>query len=259
MVNIIYVLLVTIHIYILTINVLNLMKVMLIIVFAFLLCFIFLTGQAQTIYGVTGSIKIPDAYTVESGKCMMGVAYIKDYYYPDKLREQWGIFVNIGFHSRLELGGRLGVFPDLSPDSPIYGVRFDRILSGKFVLVKEKDRFPQIACGMQDITGTRFHNSTYLVASKYIPVKELFGIQLNVGYGTKLNDLILGDAANHNFIGFFGGAEFGFKKRIYLLAEYDALDINAGLKIIPKDWLSFYFSMFKMEVPLGGFFLKFKI
>jgi|GEM_PF-6798916 len=236
------------------------MKNALIIVFTSLLFLFYLNSKGQTIYGVNGIIKTPNAYTVDNGKCTMGMAYFKDYHHkPDELFKQWTVNFNIGFHSRFELGVRLAILPDFSGDSPIYDAGFDRIFSGKFILFKEKDVLPQIAFGMQDIVGTRYHNSTYFVASKNIQIKESFSFLLNLGYGTKLNDLILGDAGNHHFIGFFGGTEIGFKKRIYLMAEYDARDINSGLKIVVKDWLNFNFSLLKMKIPSAGISLKFTL
>lgn len=216
--------------------------------------------QGQTIYGVTGLIKIPNAYIVDTGKCTTGIAYYKDYYGKnDELYKQWTINANIGFHSRFELGVRLALYPDLKGDSPIYDFNIDRTISGKFILFKEKRAFPQIAIGIQDIIGTRFHNSTYLVASKMIEVKKSFSFLLNLGYGSKLNDWIFKDAANHRFIGVFGGTEIGFKKRIYLRAEYDARDINSGIKIVVKNWLNFNFSLLKMEIPSAGLTLKFTL
>jgi hypothetical protein len=230
------------------------------IVFTSLLFLFCTNSKGQTIYGVTGIIKTPNAYIVDTGKSIIGIAYFKDYHNKlDELFEQWTVNFNIGFHSRFELGARLAIFPGISGDSPIYDVSFDRIFSGKFILFKEKDLFAQISIGMQDIVGTRFHNSTYFVASKNIQIKKSFNILLNLGYGSKLNDLIFGDAGNHHFLGFFGGTEIGFKKRIYVMAEYDAKDINSGLKIVIKDWLNFNFSLLKMEIPSAGLALKFTI
>ena len=236
------------------------MKNTLIIVFTSLLFFFCLNNKAQTIYGVNGIIKTPNAYTVDNGKCIMGIAYFKDYHSkPDELFKQWTVNFNIGFLSRFDLGVRLAIFPGGSGDTEIFDAAFDRLISGKLLLFKEKKIFPQIAIGMQDIVGTRYHNSTYLVASKNIKIKKSFNFLLNLGYGTKLNDLILGDAGNHHFIGFFGGTEIGFKKCIYLMAEYDARDINAGLKIDVKDWLKVNFSLLKMKIPSAGLSLKFTI
>lgn len=237
------------------------MKNTLTIVFTFLFFLFHLNSNGQTIYGVTGIIKTPNAYTVENGKCISGISYFKDYHKtPDEKFEQWGFNFNIGFHSRFELGVRLAILHDsLGGDSPIFDVSFDRVLSGKFLLLKEKDLVPQIAFGIQDIVGTRLHNSTYLVASKNIQMNKSFSILLNLGYGSKFNDLIFEDAQNHHFIGFFGGTELSFKKKVVLMVEYDARDFNSGLKIVVKDWLNINFLLLNMEIPSAGLSLKFQL
>jgi len=236
------------------------MKNVLIIFFSYLLFFFSTDIKGQTIYGVSGIIKTPNAYVVNTDEFVFGAAYFKDYHNnSNELYKQWTVNLNVGLLSRLELGLRLAILPDLTGDSPIFHVSFDRVVNGKVILIKEKDAMPQIAFGMQDIVGTRLHNSTYLVASKNININESFSFLLNFGYGTKLNDLIFGDAGNHHFIGLFGGTEIGFKKRIFLMSEYDARDINSGLKIVVKDWFNFNFSLLKMKVPSAGLSLKFSL
>ena len=190
----------------------------------------------------------------------MNIGYFKDYHFkPNELSEQYTVGINIGFHSRFELGVRLAISPDEPGDSPIFDAYFDRMLNGKLVLIKEKDFLPQVAFGIQDIVGTRYHNSTYLVVSKNIIFNRSYSFLLNLGYGTKANDLIFAEAKYHNFIGLFGGTEVGFKKKIYLMAEYDARNINTGLKVAVQDWLNLHFSLLNMEVPSFGLSLKFTL
>jgi hypothetical protein len=173
--------------------------------------------------------------------------------------DQWCLNINLGVHSRFDIGVRLAVFPGQQGDTKLFNASFDRITSGKFILIKEKKVLPQISFGMQDIVGTRYHNSTYFVSSKDVTVNKTISLKFNLGYGTKLNDLVFGDAGNHHFIGFFGGAEVGLKKWFYLMAEYDARDINAECKLLIRDWLKINFSLLKMEIPSAGLSLKFTI
>ncbi len=225
----------------------------------FLFLFSSQNGEGQTIYGVSGIIKTPSAYVVNNDDFVFGAAYFKDYHTnSDELIKQWTINLNAGIFSRFELGLRLAILPDITGDSPIFDVSFDRMISGKYVLFKEENVLPQIAFGMQDVVGTRLHNSTYLTASKTIQI-EFYSLLLNLGYGSKLNDSVFGNAESHHFLGPFGGAEIGLKKRIYLMVEYDARDFNMGLKIVVKDWFNFNFSLFKMEYPSMGISLKFSI
>ncbi len=235
------------------------MKAYLLIIVAALLLLFFTESKGQTIYGVTGLLKTPTAYTVESGKCRMGVLYLNDHYKRnDELIKLWSVHVTIGFHSRFELGVRLAIFPDKTGDSDIFSFGSDRMISGKFILFEEKELIPQLSIGIQDIIGTRFHNSTYIVASKNIEVKS-FDFTLNLGYGSKINELVFGDARDHHFIGVFGGATIGFKKTILLMAEHDAKDLNAGLRIAIKDWLFLDYCMLNMKESCVGFSLKFVI
>lgn len=216
--------------------------------------------KSQTIYGVNGIIKIPNAYVVDTGKCSMGAAYLRDYHgKTDELINQYIVSFNFGVLTRLEIGIRLATMPGLPTDSKIFNAAFDRIFNAKYALIDEKIFMPQIAVGMQDIVGTRLYNSTYLVASKSLQIKKSFSCLLNLGYGTKFNDLILGDASNHYFIGFFGGTVIGFKKSIFFMAEYDAKDINAGLKIAANKWFSFNFSLLNLKIPSAGLALKFTL
>ena len=236
------------------------MKYTIILIFTSLLFLFCLNSKGQTVYGVTGIIKVPNAYTVDDGKCNMGIGYLRDDHdQTNNLLNLWSVNFNIGFLTRFEFGARLMISKDIKGDSPIFDEYFDRIVSGKFILIREKNKLPQIAFGMQDIVGTRYHNSTYLVVSKNLQLNNLFCILLDLGYGTKLNDRVFSDARNHNFIGIFGGCEMGYKKRIYLMTEYDAKDINSGLKIVVRDWLNFNFSLLKMEIPSAGLSLKFTI
>ncbi len=230
------------------------------IIFTSSLCLFHLTNNGQTIYGVSGGIKTPNAYIVEDGMCTLGVAYFEDYHgIPNELYRQGTININIGFHSKFELGARLAILPDLQGDSPVFDTCFDRILSGKFVIFEETNNCPQVAFGLQDIIGTRYYNSTYWVATKNFQISESFKILANLGYGTKLNDLVFGDAQNHYFIGFFGGTEIGIKNTAYFVAEYDAKNVNVGIRSNLKDWLDLKFACIEMKKISAGISLKFSL
>lgn len=217
-------------------------------------------SQGQSIYGISGLLKTPNAYTADSGKCMAGIACFRDYHGErNQLYNQWSVFLNIGFHSRIELSVRLTVFPGLTGDTKLYNASFDRMISTKLTVIKERKYSPQLSIGMQDMVGTRYHNSTYIVVSKIIPIRNFCAIMLNSGYGTKLNDLIFGESYNHHFIGFFTGTSINFMNIIELLAEYDAKDFNYGVKITYKGCLNAYFSMLQLKIPAGGLSVKFKL
>jgi hypothetical protein len=217
-----------------------------------------LHSRGQTIYGVRGLIKIPSAYIADNGKCIAGMGYFKDYYTQNEVLSQWSVYLNIGFHSKLDISIRIVSIPGTQPDSRLYNNSFDRIFNGKFVLFKEKKRIPQITLGLQDIIGTRLHNSTYLVLTKTLQINKSFSLLLNSGYGSK-KEFIWGEDNNNHFIGFFGGTEIGFKKIGYLVAEYDSKDVNAGLRLMMKSWFNLSFSMLQLKYPSPGISVKFTI
>jgi hypothetical protein len=200
--------------------------------------------NAQTIYGVSGIIKTPNAYIADQGKLLINGGYFYDYHSKsDILHEQWTVSLNFGFHSRFEIGFRLIGFPGTHSNDPTkrFDYGFDRSYNMKIVLLQEKDYWPQISIGAQDIVGTRYHNSSYLVLSKKLLIRKKIILKTTLGYGIKLNDLILGDAGNHHFIGLFGGVNIELFKRFSILMEYDAKDINTGIQF-KNNW--FYIKIF---------------
>ncbi len=228
----------------------------------FLLIFIMgkCTATAQTIYGVSGQIKTPDANIVENGKCAMAILYYSDYHdVHDELVRQWTVNFNVGFMSRVELGVRLAIFPDRPGDSEFYNVGFDRIVSAKMLILDESEYVPRFAIGMQDMVGTRYHNSTYFVAGKEFRLNHFLSLNMNLGYGTELNELLLDDAKDHHFIGVFGRGGVLLFKKLSFSAEYDARDINMGLIYSVGKWLNFKCLLLKMEHLSGGLSLTFTI
>lgn len=226
------------------------------------------TLKCQTIYGITGQIKIPNAYTVKTGQLTGGIATFEDYF--DKssidLYQQYAGFVNIGFHSRLELGLRMSKLPDkyIAEEEDVADgsgekTIADRVLSAKLVVVKENKNLPQLSFGMQDIIGTRIHNSTYVVVTKTIQLNKSFNTILNMGYGCKANSLLFGEASNYHFLGVFGGIEVGYKKILFMSTEYDGRDVNSGLRLMMADKLNFNISLFKMKFLMSTVSFNFKL
>ncbi len=226
--------------------------------FAACLLFMGLACSGQTIYGVPGTIKTPNAYIAPNGKFLIGMGFFHDYHFNhNDPTKQWTLNLDIGVHSRFELGIRLLIIPGWKGDSPFYDAYFDRMINGKVILIKEKEKFPQLSFGMQDAVGTRYHNCTYLVATKNLKLYKAFNCLVSLGYGSKLSDLALGDATDHNFIGFFGSSEIAYKNRLVLMGEYDARNFNTGLKLALADWLNFNLTLLKLQYPSAG--LSFKI
>ena len=210
------------------------MKNFTLIISIVLICFTF-NLNGQNIYGYTGLIKTPNAYTIEDGKANLAIQLYDDIYRTfDK--EKTTILsqsINIGFLSRLEVGVRLVSYPSRS------GKGHDRILNFKLVLFKEKNYIPQISFGCQDVVGTRIYNSTYMVLSKNIAFSKDFHFIPSLGYGSKISDKIFfDDSYDHRLVGVFGNAEISYKDWISGMLEYDGNYYNFGIRCSPFKFIS---------------------
>jgi hypothetical protein len=194
----------------------------------------FTSAISQNVYGISGLIQTPSAYTVGDGKAFVSACLYDDHYKTNDQKRNlfWTQSINIGFLSRLELGIRLVSYPDLE------GSGHDRNLNFKLVAFKEKKYMPQIAIGIQDATGTCRYNNTYLVLSKTISLNDKFEFCPSMGFGTKLSVDIFGEeAGDYRLQGFFGGTRINYTRYISLMAEYHELGFDCGIQIRPFKWL----------------------
>jgi hypothetical protein len=213
-----------------------------------LICYFWLlvsafSASAQTVYGVTGLIKTPTAYTLPSGEAFLGYSNYDDRFrheYGTTEFNQWSAYAGVGFLSFFEAGIRIVGVPDVKISSPTikYGYYIDRMINLKFAILREKKNRPQLAIGFQDVIGTRIFNSTYFAVSKKVKLQEKVGIMVTLGYGTKFTKLIFSDPDNYRFIGPFGGTELNLYDRVHLMFEYDTQQFNTGLRITPCKWLN---------------------
>ncbi|MFW6415336.1 MAG: YjbH domain-containing protein [Thermodesulfobacteriota bacterium] len=135
----------------------------------------------------------------------------------------------LGLLDRMEVSGKFTEITTLQPFSYDYK---DRSMGAKFVVLKEKDKWPQIALGFLDITGTALFSSRYLSASK-----EFQGLDLTfgLGQGTLAGDPAYPDSGEDKALDFhtsslirktrvFGGLEYDISPRLTLSAEYSSLE-----------------------------------
>jgi hypothetical protein len=234
------------------------------IVILIILFFSRLACMTQTIYGVTGLIKIPDASIIDTGKCMLGGNYFKEYVKSDNKLIQasaWSVTVNIGFHSRFEIGGRVAGFPELITNDPnkINDYYNDRCINFKFIILKEKKFLPQIAIGSQDLIGTRKYNTTYLVCSKSIKSLKMLNFNFIAGYGSDISTFLYENSEwNVKFLnGFFGGISTTISEYGIINLEYDSRDINLGVTLKYKKYVGLNLFLTGMKYPGGGFWVRF--
>ena len=201
--------------------------------------------SAQSFYGTTGLIKIPTAEVVENGKAIIGGGYVTDYYRYPKSYKQYIGFLNIGVLPKLEVSLRVAFFPEIEfdADNLPYSCDSDRIANVKFQLLQEAPMLPAVAIGGQDIYGTKAFNSLYIVGSKNSELPIINKVRIHIGLGTDWRDFISEEAMDHRFIRVFGGIEKQVYPFLILLAEYDARDINLGVRFSIKKILNITFNL----------------
>jgi hypothetical protein len=206
-------------------------------------CSILWQAPAQSFYGTTGLIKIPTAEVAEYGRAVIGGGYTADHFGQSKLtRKVWSIFATIGFIPRLEIGLRMANRRFFPIDS------IDRMIAAKCLLVRESHFVPAIALGGQDIIGgAKNFNSLYVVGSKNLGFLGVERLRVHVGFGTDWWNFISEKAGGHRFVDVFGGIEAEVFPFLALLAEYDAENVNLGVRFSVKGILNVTFNLAAMK------------
>lgn len=203
----------------------------------FLICLAVLLplfAKSQALTGTTGYYNIPSAEIHPDRTMFIGSNLLSKEY------KKWGspnhdamnFFVTNSFLPFAEISIRFTRVIDLDDYSSTVG---DRMASARVRLLKEGRYYPAVLVGLQNFfttlsSGNASHfNSTYLVVTKnfHLP-KVIENIGLTAGYGS---DIL--QAADYQFIGFFGGIKITPKRMNYLelMVEYDADKWNAGARV----------------------------
>jgi hypothetical protein len=180
--------------------------------------------------------RTPTAEVADDGIITAGASFYNKKYqlYSNYQDHVFGTYITLGFIPRTEVSIRISRKIDSDYTSHV----MDRILSAKFLIIKEGNFIPNVTLGLQNpystLVSANHFNSTYLVASKNIPIGSFFkNLSLTAGYGS---DII--KAADYEFIGAFGGMELTFNLQRYLrthlslIIEHDAERLNGALKLI---------------------------
>lgn len=187
----------------------------------------------------------------------------------------------VGLFDRIEAHG---AFTEIETENPFPGEGFgdykDRSAGLKAVIAPEGERTPQIAVGVNDVTGTAVFGARYLAASKRI---RDFDFTLGLGQGVLAGQDVSGieaggqaalDAGEHFLTSspwratrpFFG---FSWRARPWLdvVAEYSSMDyeslygfdgeqslpVNAGVKIAPWEHVRFSAALMRgNDLALGA-------
>lgn len=189
--------------------------------------------NAQSLTGMSGYFRTPDAYTVEDGTLAFGAALFNKNYqqYSNYQNDVLGVFATLGYIPRTELSLRITRKINADYTSHV----MDRMFSAKFILIEEGNIIPNVACGLQNpystVTSANHFNSTYFVLSKKINFSKSIISSITLGRGF---DWI--KSADHEFIGYFGGLSITLQEvlisKISFIVEYDAERWNGGIRLL---------------------------
>lgn len=181
-------------------------------------------------WGLPGLIHVPTATMVPPGSLDVAYNTARDPKVFPGVDQQKNFNFALGFLPRVTIGGRGTVATDTHlPEDPTRALGNDlaRDISAnvQFLLLEDKSWWPGVAVGLQDIGGgAQFFRSNYVVLSK-----SLFGrVRGTVGVGTG-PDVLKGP---------FAGVEVALNRFVTLLGEYDADNLNAGVRLfpLPEKW-----------------------
>ncbi len=131
------------------------------------------------------------------------------------------------------------------------GWDMDRIFSLRVQVLRESEKWPGVAVGWRDATGTTIFGGKYAVASRhfrYLALSENdpkagLGLHLGVGLGAK-------EMSSVN--GLFGGVEYWPTGRVGVMLEKTPRDLNLGARVRLTEHLQVQPSLFDMRWLGGG-------
>jgi len=199
---------------------------------------------AQSLTGLSGYFKIPSAYISEDAQLSIGGSIFNRKYqqYSDYQKDDAAAYILLGYLPGVELSLRITrAIGSYTPSS-----NFDRMFSGKLLIIDEGEFIPAFSFGLQNPISTEesanHFNSTYFVISKLFQLSSIVSTSFTVGKGFDW-----AKAADYEFIGFFGGAEIKISPtdiiNMSLIFENTGLVSNIALKLI----------IFKHFMLLAGF------
>ena len=188
---------------------------------AILLAVIMVGPASSQITGVNGLMTIPTAKFAEDGEFQFGFGYLPAKYSilrQNDFGDQF-YYITLGYLPFLETS-----FVIVRSDKvgKAWGIG-DRVIYLRFKIMSESKKFPAIVLGLHDPMGfigeahAQQFNASYLVATKRLSLFNSLNVDLHLGYGV---DWIA--SAQHQFVGFFGGAELFAPSFFSLILEYDA-------------------------------------
>ncbi|RVU83424.1 hypothetical protein EOL70_17005 [Leucothrix sargassi] len=172
-----------------------------------------------TYTGATGTLFLPNAYTLQQGRFAYQYNNFGEEFYKNQYSSTFNNVMTIGITPFLEIGGRLTEYynDDQAQDNGITAGRRDLSANVKLKLPKLGYGLPEFALGANDIAGEAVHfRSQYVVGTKALG-KGTY----SVGYGT-------GD--NPELDGAFASAKYDFTPHFSVMGEYAADKYSLGAR-----------------------------
>lgn len=181
--------------------------------------------------GMTGFVNTPWAGVIGDKDIEVGYNKVpKEAAYQDRdVHSNEIYYASLGFLPHVEAGLRWTVVPgsrpffDIVPES--HYLARDRMFSARIELLEARRNRPGVAVGIEDINGTRFFHSTYVVTG--LPF-EIYRLQnrVTLGYAPQVF------RASHRVLdGWFGAYEVTAWRRVVTAIENDSRELNASLGI----------------------------
>ena len=224
----------------------------------FVSLFIYSNNYTQSLTGMSGLLSVPTSELNKDRTIIVGTNYLNKKYlaYTKENYSAFDIYITMAYLHFLELGVRVTRVPNL-PEGSHHNV--DRMFSFRLRLIEEGFYVPSVAVGANNPLSTRedanHFNSLYVVTTKSFQMNSILqNISFTLGYGS---DII--KAADHEFIGVFGGISFQISDFLDLISEYDANHLNGGIKILLLDHFHFLLCWKGYKYFNGGFAFQFRI
>lgn len=192
---------------------------------------------APSLLGYSGLVTIPTTDSLEKGQYSAAMFVVDLESGPDS-----NVYaLNLGMSAGTEIG-----FARIRPDGGVG----ETILNAKHAFREETQAHPAVAAGIVDLTG-EMDTTAYVVMSKAISWRnttkhgEITAPRIHIGAGGGMID------------GIFGGLSAVLGERLVLMAEYDSIDFNFGVRLLITDELKAHGAILDGEdLALGVSFSK---
>jgi hypothetical protein len=210
--------------------------------------------ECQSLTGTTGLVTIPSAEVMRDGEFSIGLNYsprevLREYSYDHNSL----LIIAMGSYLPfLEIGLR-STYPFQFKEHAIG----DRMPIVRIKLFSEKDLLPSVLIGYHDFLSVYGgENAVHFNALYLVMTKNIFNGKLaaTIGYGT---DLL--KAADHQFVGLFGGISIKLFYTLELMTEYDGKHPNGGIRIKFFDHISLIGGYINYKYFSGGGAISFQL